>query len=112
MPATLSAMFDPDAVDRPNEYRLNRPARNYLVFGHGIHLCIGAALARVQIAESLRALFSKQGVRRAKGRAGRLTRLGAYPDTMNLDFEPSPLSRTVPQSLVTVVCPVKSAFIA
>ncbi len=108
MPATLSAMFDPDAVDRPNEYRLNRPARNYLVFGHGIHLCIGAALARVQIAESLRALFSKQGVRRAKGRAGQLTRLGAYPDSMKLDFEPSPLSRTVPHSMVTVVCPVKS----
>ena len=106
MPATLSAMFDPKAVERPNEFRLDRPARNYMVFGHGIHLCIGAAIAQVQIAESLRALFSKRDVRRARGRAGRLTRLGAYPDSMKLDFEPSPLSRVVQQSMVTIVCPV------
>jgi cytochrome P450/deferrochelatase/peroxidase EfeB len=107
MPATLSAMFDPAAVQRPNSFDTTRPCRDYLVFGHGIHLCIGSAVARIQIAESLRALFAKPGLRRAKGKAGRLKRLGAYPESLKVDFEPSPLCRTVTHSMVTVVCAMK-----
>ncbi|MCT7375561.1 cytochrome P450 [Chelativorans salis] len=103
MPAMLSAMFDPDAVANPNVFDIERPARDYLVFGHGIHQCIGAAIARVQIAECFRAIFSKPGVRRAKGRAGRLSRLGAYPESLRIVFEPSPLSKTVEHSMVSVV---------
>ncbi len=112
MPATLSAMFDSDVVANPNEFSMERPARDYMVFGHGIHQCIGAAIARVQIAECFRALFSKPGVRRAKGAKGRLTRLGAYPDTMKIVFEPSPLSRTVENAMVTVVLECKRGVAA
>ncbi|WP_159586709.1 cytochrome P450 [Chelativorans xinjiangense] len=103
MPAVLSAMFDPDAVANPNVFDIERPARDYLVFGHGIHQCIGAAIARVQIAECFRAIFSKPGVRRAKGKAGHLSRLGAYPESLRIAFEPSPLSKAVEHSMVTVV---------
>ncbi|MER8825472.1 cytochrome P450 [Mesorhizobium sp. M0938] len=106
MPATLSAMFDPDAVQRPNEFDIERPASDYLVFGHGIHQCIGAALARIQIAEAFRALFAKPGVRRAAGKAGRLRSLGAYPESLKVDFDISPLSETVRHAMVTVVCKV------
>ncbi|TJW17956.1 MAG: cytochrome P450 [Mesorhizobium sp.] len=109
MPATLSAMFDAEAVQRPNEFDTLRPHRDYLVFGHGIHLCIGAEIARVQIGESLRALFQKQGVRRARGKAGRMTHIGAYPDSLKVDFERHILCRTVTHSMVTVVCPVTQA---
>jgi Dyp-type peroxidase family len=107
MPATLSAMFDPDAVQKPNEFDPTRPHRDYLVYGHGIHLCIGAEVARVQIGESLRALFQKKGVRRAAGRAGRLTRIGAYPESLRVDFERAPLCRTVAHAMITAICPVK-----
>ena len=107
MPATLSAMFDPDAVDRPNEFDTTRPHRDYLVYGHGIHLCIGAEVARVQIGESLRALFGKKGVRRAAGKAGRLRRLGAYPESLSVDFERAPLCQIVPHAMITVICPLK-----
>ena len=107
MPATLSAMFDPDAVDRPNAFDTTRPHRDYLVYGHGIHLCIGAEVARVQIGESLRALFGKKGVRRAAGKAGRLRRLGAYPESLSVDFERAPLCQIVPHAMITVICPLK-----
>ena len=107
MPATLSAMFDPAAVQRPNAFNATRPHRDYLVFGHGIHLCIGSAMARIQIGESFRALFAKKNLRRAKGKAGRLTRLGAYPDSLKVDFEPSPFCCAVAHSMVTIVCPIK-----
>ncbi|RUM99557.1 cytochrome P450 [Pseudaminobacter arsenicus] len=107
MPSTLSAMFDADAVSDPEMFDPDRPARDYLVYGHGIHLCIGAAIAKVQIGECFRALFAKVGVRRAKGRAGRLVRLGAYPQHLKIEFEQSPLSKTVSQSMVTVVCEIR-----
>lgn len=103
MPATLSAMFDPDAVADPDTFDAGRPKRDYLVFGHGIHQCIGAAIARVQIAECFRAIFSKPAVQRAKGSAGRLSRLGAYPESLKVVFEPAPLSKAVEHSMVTVV---------
>lgn len=106
MPATLSAMFDADAVENPNEFDTSRPPRDYMVFGHGIHQCIGAEIARIQIGESLRALFQKQDLRRMPGKAGRMTRIGAYPETLKVDFEPAALCKTVDQSMVTVVCPV------
>ncbi|KQV01506.1 cytochrome [Mesorhizobium sp. Root102] len=106
MPATLSAMFDPEAVQRPNHFDTSRPHRDYLVFGYGIHQCIGAEIARIQIGESLRALFQKDNVRRARGKAGRMTRVGAYPDGLKVDFERPALCRTVTHSMVTVVCPI------
>ncbi len=106
MPATLSAMFDADAVQNPNAFDTSRPHRDYMVFGHGIHQCIGAEIARIQIGESLRALFQKQGLRRLAGKAGRMTRIGAYPETLKVDFEPAALCRTVTHSMVTVVCPI------
>ncbi|OHV88182.1 cytochrome P450 [Mesorhizobium sp. ORS 3428] len=107
MPATLSAMFDPEIVQRPNEFDTSRPHRDYMVFGHGIHLCIGAEIARIQIGECVRALFSKPKLNRARGRAGKLAYVGAYPANLKVDFEPSPLCRTVDQSMVTVVCPIR-----
>ncbi|CCV13685.1 cytochrome P450 [Mesorhizobium sp. STM 4661] len=106
MPATLSAMFDAEAVQNPNEFDTSRPQRDYMVFGHGIHLCIGAEIARVQIGESLRALFQQQGVRRARGRAGRMSSVGAYPESLKIDFDRPALCRTVDHSMVTVVCPI------
>ncbi|WP_336070583.1 cytochrome P450 [Nitratireductor rhodophyticola] len=105
MPATLSAMFDPAAVREPERFDMERPARDYMVFGHGIHQCIGAAIARIQIAECFRALFSKPGLQRAGGKDGRLKRLGAYPESLMVCFDPAPLSRTVEHTMVTAVIP-------
>ena len=106
MPATLSAMFDPEIVQRPNEFDTSRPHRDYMVFGYGIHLCIGAEIARIQIGECIRALFSKPKLTRARGRAGKMVNVGAYPASLKVDFERSPLCRTAEQSMVTVVCPI------
>ena len=106
MPATLSAMFDPEIVQRPNEFDTSRPQRDYMVFGHGIHLCIGAEIARIQIGECIRVLFSKPKLSRAPGKAGKMADVGAYPANLKVVFERSPLCSTVDQSMVTVVCPI------
>lgn len=45
---------DPRVFDRPDEFRLGRRPNRHLSFGHGLHYCIGAVLARLEI----RLLFS------------------------------------------------------
>ena len=67
MPSILSAMFDEETVADPERFNPDRPAKDYMVYGHGIHWCIGSAIAKVQIAECMRALFERPGLRRAPG---------------------------------------------
>lgn len=51
---------DPAVFDRPDEFDVAREeARKNVSFGYGIHACIGAALARMEGAVALSALFER-----------------------------------------------------
>ncbi|MGW1146247.1 cytochrome P450 [Streptomyces sp. NPDC002454] len=50
---------DPRVFDDPDLLDLARGARNHLTFGHGIHQCVGMALARAQLEIALPALFRR-----------------------------------------------------
>lgn len=43
-----SANFDEEVFDRPLEFDITRDRNPHLAFGHGIHLCLGANLARME----------------------------------------------------------------
>ncbi|WP_235965155.1 cytochrome P450 [Sediminihaliea albiluteola] len=43
-----SANFDEEVFDRPLEFDITRDSNPHLAFGHGIHLCLGANLARME----------------------------------------------------------------
>ena len=45
--------------ESPGEFRVDRPGREHLVFGHGPHLCLGAHLARVQMRALLAAVLER-----------------------------------------------------
>ncbi|MGW0535564.1 cytochrome P450 family protein [Streptomyces sp. NPDC003032] len=40
-------------------FDLTRAAKDHLAFGHGIHFCLGAPLARIEVATALRMLFDR-----------------------------------------------------
>jgi Dyp-type peroxidase family len=105
--STLAAMFDDAEVREPETYNPDRPPRDYaMVFGHGIHWCIGSAIARVQIAECFKALFAKTNVRRARGKAGRLARLGPFPEHLSVWFDRAREEYIEKHVLVTAVSPI------
>jgi cytochrome P450 len=45
---TGAATRDPRAFDRPDEFDIDRPPAVAVGFGHGVHSCLGAALARME----------------------------------------------------------------
>lgn len=54
-----SANRDPAAFDHPDELDLHRPRGGSLAFGHGIHYCLGAALARLEGEIAFRVLLDR-----------------------------------------------------
>jgi cytochrome P450 len=51
-----AAARDPEVFDAPDTLDVGRSPNPHLGFGAGIHYCIGAPLARIEIAAALRAL--------------------------------------------------------
>ena len=74
---------DPAVFDRPDEFDIDRDARDLLVFGGGAHYCLGANLARQELTcmlEGLLGILTPGSTRRAKSGSRRSGSLTAIAD--------------------------------
>lgn len=65
--AVGAANHDALRFEEPGELRFDRPANQHLGFGHGVHHCLGAPLARLELQEALRALLGTLPALRVTG---------------------------------------------
>ena len=54
-----AANRDPAANASPQEFNIHREKINHIAFGHGIHLCLGAELARLEAKVALEVLLER-----------------------------------------------------
>ena len=77
-------MFDDTAVADPAAFRTDRPEHAWMHFGHGPHACLGVHPGRVVIAETVRRIMLRPGLRAA----GDVRRDRAvFPDGLTLRFD-------------------------
>ncbi len=85
--ATLSAMHDERAIAEPGAFRTDRPWRDYMLFGHGMHTCYGQQIVRAQLPAMAQALFEGPRLRRARGGSGKLRFEGPFPAGLTVRFD-------------------------
>jgi cytochrome P450 len=82
-----SANRDPLAFDDPDEFVPARAGTEHLSFGHGIHFCLGAALARLEARVALEELLARTSVLEPEGDAARVASIVFRgPTTVPLRF--------------------------
>ncbi|MDE8650118.1 cytochrome P450 [Novosphingobium album (ex Liu et al. 2023)] len=58
----MAANRDPKRFENPGEFNMDRPrAKEHVAFGRGAHTCIGAPLARREVAVSIERLLARMG---------------------------------------------------
>jgi len=85
--STQSAMFDEHKVHKPFEFNPDRAPADYMLFGHGLHWCIGAYIAGAQITQTFKPLLKRSGLRRSAGDAGKMHRLSVFPVHLSVEFD-------------------------
>ena len=86
---TASAMMDETAFPNPEHFDPDRAIPHSLLYGAGLHRCIGAPIASLHAVESLRALLRAGTLRKIKCNGGMKESCGPFPKHMLVGIERS-----------------------
>jgi cytochrome P450 len=75
---TKSAMMDERAIAHPQRFDPDRPAYDRMVFGYGLHRCIGAPIAEMQMRRMFKVLLHEYELGARKG--AKMERLVTFPE--------------------------------
>ena len=93
MLSLAAANRDPDRFPDAEELRVDRDAAGHVAFGHGLHHCLGAQLARIEGQEAIGALLARRPEhgpgRRSGGAADRHSTLMRGLTTLPVELGPS-----------------------
>ena len=106
MVATMSALRDKRAFVSPGEFRADRPNPSSLMFGDGLHACLGMHVAVAQIGEVFRVLLKQPNLRTAAASAGAIGWVGPFPRRLEMEFEPCVAPQA--QNMVIICAPVRA----
>ncbi len=95
--STQAAMFDRRRFKDAGLFKPDREQAREMLFGHGIHWCIGAEIARVHITQALKPLLKMPNLRPASGKV----RVGPFTIERPVAFEPDAGGAT--QTTVTIL---------
>lgn len=85
-----SASRDERYVENPDHFNIDRRQRGNIPFGHGIHFCLGAALARAEARIALEELLPHvRGIRVTQEPTWNLSLAVRGPTTCMMEFEPA-----------------------
>jgi cytochrome P450 len=62
LPILAAANRDPEVFEDPDKFDFQRETKRHLAYGKGVHVCLGAPLARLEAQELLKALFQRFSV--------------------------------------------------
>jgi cytochrome P450 len=82
-----SAMQDSRRLPDPARFDPHRPRDVYLHFGHGVHQCFGRYINQATLPMMLKPLLKRPGLRRAAGKAGRMSVNGPFPSALWVAFD-------------------------
>jgi cytochrome P450 len=83
---TISAMFDGEAFERPDEFLADRPLDRYLHFGHGMHTCFGAHINALVLPAMMKPILLLENLG-YEGDRPTLDYEGPFPNRMPLAFD-------------------------
>jgi cytochrome P450 len=84
---TLSAMHDERAIDAPDEFRVDRPWSDYMLFGHGLHTCYGQQIVRQQMPALAHALLEGPRIKKGRFPHGDIDWEGPFPSSLVVRFD-------------------------
>jgi cytochrome P450 len=82
-----SAMMDPLRLPDPDRFDPRRLPHEYFHFGYSLHTCFGIHINKAVLPLILKPLLQRPNLRRAPGRAGRLSKRGPFAERLEVLYD-------------------------